>query len=192
MLIRHGLTLGNERGAYIGKTDETLSNKGVAAIRQAAAEGFYPIVDKLFISPMKRCRQTAEIIYPGIDPVEISGFAERDFGRYEGKSFAELKDDPEYMSWVHSGGSLPFPDGEMDEAFRERVTAAYRRLLREDAKDDTKRIGIIAHGGTIMTIMHCFYDHSSSDLFAWHLYNGDYYLVPELIKREIRGRSSAG
>ena len=57
-LIRHGKTQGNLSGKYIGaRTDEPLCQEG---IRELEGKN-YPKAELLFVSPMKRCRQTGEI-----------------------------------------------------------------------------------------------------------------------------------
>lgn len=75
----------------------------------------------LYCSPMRRCVETAEILYPGKKPVLIPDFRECDFGRYEGKNYPELIHDAPYLAWVESGGVLPFPDGEDTAAFKAGV-----------------------------------------------------------------------
>ncbi len=182
VLIRHGRTEGNERRAYIGATDEPLSENGREQIESAAAAGFYPPVEMVFVSPMKRCRETAEIIYPHIIPEVVPGFRERDFGRLEGKTFEELQDDAGYMEWVRAGGHAPFPAGEPDEKFYGRIRAAFEDLWQNE-KD--RAVAVIAHGGTIMAIIDAFFSGKSFDMFSYRPENGDYYVVPELIKRSV-------
>ncbi len=199
IFIRHGRTAGNERHAYIGAKDEPLSPNGAEELRRAKEQGFYPAADRLYISPMKRCAQTAAILYPALEPVVVGDFKERNFGRYEGKTFEELKNDAPYMEWVNAGGTAPFPAGEADEAFRGRVIAAFERMCEEIAgeiptegsigfhsKDAVSYaavgagapdIAVIAHGGTIMTILHHFFAKENEQFFDFYLENGDYYVV---------------
>jgi len=72
VLIHHGLTLGNEGKRFIGTTDEPLSSTGVAGLQMRE----YPMAGLVFSSPMKRCVQTAEILYPGIKATIIDQFRE--------------------------------------------------------------------------------------------------------------------
>ena len=61
-LIRHGKTKGNLEERYIGRTDEPLCEAG----RENLKKYQYPQVESMGLtSPMKRCMQTAETIYPG-------------------------------------------------------------------------------------------------------------------------------
>ena len=73
-LIRNGLTAGNVGGRYIGHTDEELSAEGIEQINQMKTDYKYPMVEAVFSSPLKRCTQTAKLIYPNCDPIVIDGF----------------------------------------------------------------------------------------------------------------------
>ena len=60
-LIRHSITAGNLKGRYIGsQTDEPLCQDGIALIQNFV----YPFVERVYVSPMKRCVETAELIWP--------------------------------------------------------------------------------------------------------------------------------
>ncbi len=182
ILIRHGRTEGNDRHAYTGLTDEPLSAKGKRTIWDAVAAGFYPSVEKVYISPMRRCMETAAIIYPELVPERIWDFREMDFGRFEGKTFEELKDDKPYMDWVNANGRTPFPAGEGEAVYQKRVRTAFRALW--DA-GRFKNVALVVHGGTIMAIMSAFFPKEGDDGFAYQLGNGDYYVVPEAVRRRI-------
>ena len=51
---------------------------------------------------MKRCIQTAQIIYPGREAVVVDDLKECDFGRFEGKNYIELSGDAYYQKWIDS------------------------------------------------------------------------------------------
>ena len=147
ILIRHGQTQGNIEHRYIGgKTDEPLCAQGVEKLKGKE----YPAVQRVFVSPMKRCRETAELIYPGV-PVEIvEDFRECDFGEFENKNYAELNGRADYQAWIDSNGEIPFPGGESRAEFAARCVKAFDDLMRRNFQEDC---AIIAHGGTIMAIM---------------------------------------
>ncbi len=128
-LIRHGATLSNKEGRYLGKTDESLNRKGIRALEKAVADGNYPVADLLFSGPMKRCLETAQILYPGQTPIRIPEWTEMDFGAFEGHNYKELSGDPAYQNWIDSGGTLPFPEGESREEFIRRSVAGYEDML---------------------------------------------------------------
>lgn len=60
LFIRHGATAGNLRRCYIGRTDEPLCEAGIAQVKALQKRGLS--VDRLFVSPMLRTRQTAELL----------------------------------------------------------------------------------------------------------------------------------
>ena len=77
-LIRHGITQGNTMGRYIGITDEPLCPQGIALLK----ERNYPPARRIYISPLKRCMMTAQILYPGQEYVIQADMAECDFGMF--------------------------------------------------------------------------------------------------------------
>ena len=167
-LIRHGATKGNLEKRYIGsRTDEPL----LKSSKEMLGRITYPSVRQVFTSPMLRCRETAAILYPDISPRIIPDFRECDFGAFENKNYEDLCDDACYQAWIDSGGNLPFPDGESRAEFAARSLAAFRSLL-----PDIRRIpsAIIAHGGTIMSIMEC-YARPPRDYFEYQVRNGEGY-----------------
>lgn len=117
VMIRHGETKANKEHRYLGKTDETLSKEGEIQLAEYKKLQLYPKLVSLYVSPMKRCMQTAEILYPDIQPVPIKAWEEIDFGAFEGKNYIELQGDERYQAWIDSKGTLPFPDGESREEF---------------------------------------------------------------------------
>lgn len=108
-LIRHGMTPGNEEHRYIGRTDEPLSQKGREQLLTLQKKGVYPAAACVAASPLERCRQTAELLYPGQAPCVFDQFREMDFGAFEGHNYEELKADVRYQAWIDSNGTLPFP-----------------------------------------------------------------------------------
>lgn len=130
ILIRHGQTPGNAEKRYIGCTDESLSAKGRTELEMRMKRGVYPAAGSLYLSPMRRCIQTAEILYPGQKYTMINEFREMDFGRFEGKNYAELSGDPDYQAWIDSGGLIAFPGGESRAEFIRRSMRGFQKMMR--------------------------------------------------------------
>jgi len=149
VLIHHGLTLGNEGKRFIGTTDEPLSSTGVAGLQMRE----YPMAGLVFSSPMKRCVQTAEILYPGIKATIIDQFRECNYGAFEDKTYFEVKRNPAYYNWLNSAGKMPFPDGEGRAEFIERTMQGLEEILEIMNCKKTKKAILIIHEGTIMGIM---------------------------------------
>ncbi|MBO4367094.1 MAG: histidine phosphatase family protein [Clostridia bacterium] len=149
-LVRHGLTQGNLESRYIGcRTDEPLCARGEELLRAR----HMPAVSRLLVSPMKRCIQSAAILWPGMEPEIVPNLRECDFGSFEGKNYQELNGNSDYQAWIDSGGELPFPGGESRQSFALRSVNAFRALDLFSLQDDC---ALVVHGGTIMAIMEAY------------------------------------
>lgn len=169
VLIRHGKTAGNLEGRYIGgRTDEPLCEKGIAELKRRT----YPLVSRVWVSPMKRCLETAAMLYPRLTPEVIEDFRECDFGAFENLSYAQLNGRADYQRWIDSGGELPFPGGESRAAFARRCVRAFDRLQRTDD------CALIVHGGTVMAIMEA-YARPRGRYFDFQVPNGRGYILLE-------------
>lgn len=178
ILIRHGATPSNREHRYLGRTEESLSEEGKARLCQDQQAGRYPEPDRLFISPMERCIQTAEILYPGMEAARIPQWKEMDFGDFEGYSWKELTGDVRYQNWIDSGGTLPFPGGESRDQFCLRCLEGWKQMWERVAAENRQRtkeiqkLGIIAHGGTLMALLSSL---CGGDYFDYQTDNGGGY-----------------
>ena len=159
VIIRHGMTATNIDKRYCGKrSDEDLCDEGIAAVKAMIEKGVYPAASMLFVSPKKRAKSTAKLIYPELEQIVIDEFDEIDFGDFEGKNHAELDGNPDYQKWIDSNGETAFPNGESKEDLCKRVSEGFIKVLNiiEEAKEEISDIAIVAHGGTIMALLSNF------------------------------------
>lgn len=152
LLIRHGKTPGNSVGQYVGSTDQSLCESGVIEIQGYA--GRYPAVDYIFASPMKRALETKDLIYLDIPFETMADLRECCFGIFEGKTYDELKDSPHYQAWIDCNATIP--EGESFGGFNKRVQTAFAQAVENAFVKGFSTIAIVAHGGTIMSIMDQF------------------------------------
>ena len=89
-VLRHGMTEANEKGVYIGSTDLPLSDKGAAELAAKTDEYDYPRVHRVYSSPLRRCTETAEILFPDTELCTVDDLRELNFGEFENKSIDEL------------------------------------------------------------------------------------------------------
>ncbi len=176
-LIRHSMTEGNLRKRYVGTTDEELCREGVELLKDRT----YPRVQRIYASPLRRCLQTARLIYPGQEVIPVAELAECDFGQFENKNYQELLSVPEYQRWIDSGGTLPFPGGESREEFVRRSLCGFRRSVMACRESGIRTAAFVVHGGTIMSIMER-YAYPRGDYFDYQIGNGEGY---ELIVTDI-------
>lgn len=148
-LLRHGDT--GRQGCYIGSTDVPLSATGQQQVRDSARALRGKKIEQIFCSPMLRCRQT----YAQLDlpiPYQVHELLrEVDFGRWEGKTFAEIvADDAEAVAaWTNDPAHFCFPGGEALVDFHKRV-AAIMKILNEE---NNKHILLVTHGGIIRHLL---------------------------------------
>ena len=137
-LLRHGQTEYNAQKRYQGQRDIPLSAAGIAQLRQA---DFAPEV--VYVTPLQRTAQTARVFFPGAKLIPVDGLKEMNFGRFEGQTFVQVEQDPEYLAWVQENEHAAHPDG-----------AGY--VVQHDVPEGQERLVIVAHGGTQMAALERF------------------------------------
>ena len=166
--IRHGKTQGNLEGRYIGRTDQPLCEEGRRELMERKAAGEYPASPLMvFVSPLRRCRESAEIIFPGALQVPVPEFVECDFGDFEMKNFDELDGDAVYQRWIDSGGTAPFPNGESMDRMKDRALQGFYRVMEQTGGNDAC---FVVHGGTIMAILSQI---GGGDFYNYQVENGE-------------------
>ena len=165
VFLRHGRTEGTERHLYYGATDLPLLPAGVQDLRDAAARNVYPAPDgfTFVTSGMLRADQTLRAIYGEVPFCVIDDLREVNFGIFEMKSYAELKAEPVYQSWLSGDWfrNVP-PGGESFSACETRMLRGLETLLSR--ADDTI---CVCHGGTILTAMQKLFPEAGKDGYAW-------------------------
>ena len=169
ILMRHGVTRGNLEGRFIGRLDVPILPEGEEKARQMAR--ILPAVEHIYRSPMLRCLQTARLMWPGTDMTVIDELRETDFGPFEGKNHAELKDDPLYQAWLDQSadGHLNYAAmtvGESAEQVTARMSAALEKLAADAQKRGFARVGVMSHGGALMGLL-TKYGRPVRDYYGW-------------------------
>ncbi len=167
IFIRHGATKGNLEKRYIGITDEELSAEGINKLKKTT----YPHGDKIIVSAMKRCIQTAHIIYPDREYIINEDLRECNFGIFENKSYEDLKDNKLYKDWLNSGGKTGFPEGESRQEFSARCCSAF--ICAVNTYSHCESLVFVVHGGTIMAILEKYHI-SKKDFYSWQIKNGEF------------------
>lgn len=157
VLIRHGMTPGNELGRYIGaQTDESLSDKGVAELlmhKHVYDKFIQDRVVRYYTSPMKRCIKSMEVLFPKAEYKRIDGLLEIDFGLFENQNYHELSECSQYQQWIDSNGEMDFPNGEGRQHFIDRSVQAFEKIVHDMNDNRCDRGIVVCHGGSIMAIL---------------------------------------
>ena len=170
-LIRHGATDETLRGRYIGSTDVSLSKKGRESLVEIKETIGYPYAEKVFSSPLARCVESCELIYPHIEIKTVNALRECSFGDWEGKSAVELAGDERFAGWLQNSDKTPPPGGESGKEFASRVCRGFERLVEDLSATNTKTAAIVTHGGVIMTIL-AMYGIPQAESYRWRMDNG--------------------
>jgi broad specificity phosphatase PhoE len=147
LFLRHGETDWNAQGLIQGRTDIPLNETGRAQARERAAElvAHRPPVDVIYASPLKRARETAEIIQQALGaPLYFDDrLMEQCFGRLEGVPRTRL-----------AGGSVFGHWDALGEAEFLRQGAETFPALYERAGDFLEEIGEKHAGQTVLVVAH--------------------------------------
>ena len=148
LLLRHGETEHTAQKRFSGSdgADPPLTSEGERQARAAAdrlvREG---AVDAVVSSPMRRARQTADIVADalGQEVHEVADVRECAFGEWVGLTFAEVQEGwPELLaSWL-ADPTVAAPGGESFDAVRRRVQVARDKLL---ARHPHRTVLVVTH-----------------------------------------------
>ncbi len=164
-LIRHGATEGALEKRYKGSIDVPLSDEGKKQAAQAgellqrlsppgAPDRRPPAV---YCSSLSRAVDTAAIIAApyGITPIVVPGLQERNFGRWEGLTFAEVRKQypAEFSSWIDNPLDFSPPGGENTHEVARRAQGAMEKILARHQED---QLIVVAHGGVNRVLLCLF------------------------------------
>jgi len=159
VLVRHGVTdhtTGRRFSGGLSGSDPGLSEEGREQVR-SVGEWLAPVADRIDVvvsSPVRRTRESASILAGLLDRevAEEPGFAEMEFGAWDGLTFDEVveqhRDDLE--AWLGSLDVVPGGTGESLRTVEERVLAARDRCLAEHAG---RTVVVVSHVTPIKTMV---------------------------------------
>ena len=103
-----------------------------------STDGIYRDPAVVYVSPLKRARETASILFPEAVQVVIPELAEMNFGKFEGRNYKEMEKDPDYRAWVDGMCLGKCPGGESREEFCARTCEAFLEVLRQVPQNATE------------------------------------------------------
>lgn len=151
LLVRHASSV--RQGAFLGHSDVGLAPAAAAeSTALAAALAHWPF-DLLVSSDLRRCRETAQRLFPD-RPIRFEpAWREYDSGAWTLRRHDELLAGPEarrYQAWLDDPEALAPPGGERMDRFRRRIFDAADALARAHAG---QRILVVSHGGPIRLLL---------------------------------------
>jgi probable phosphoglycerate mutase len=174
ILVRHGVTAHTVEKRFSGglaSANPGLSADGRAQVR-ATAEWLAPLaerIDAVVASPVRRTRESAEIVAAVLGrEVELEpGFAEMEFGHWDGLTFTEVAErhGEELDAWLGALEVAP-RGGESFAVVEERVLAGLQRLLDAHAG---RTVVVVSHVTPIKTLVAHAVDAPLSSVFRMEL-----------------------
>jgi probable phosphoglycerate mutase len=149
--IRHGETAWNVDTRIQGHLDIPLNDIGLWQARRLGAALAGEPIDAIYASDLGRAMQTAQAVadVAGRTVVADTGLRERAFGRFQGRTFAEIE-----AAWPEDAqlwrkrdpAFIPPEGGESLLVFRDRVVQTLARLA---ARHVGEQIVLVGHGGVM-------------------------------------------
>lgn len=164
-VVRHGETAYNAEDRVCGVSDIPLTDRGREQAGRLSKEIAKKHIDRVFVSPLKRARETAELALAGtglnytVEPRLI----EENFGDSEGV----MRTDPIFQYAKRNIG-VRQPNG---ESFIRLCHRAYALIEETAEKYPDECILWICHGTLGRAIRTYFVDMSNDDIYSYNMEN---------------------
>lgn len=149
-LIRHGATDSNRQRRYMGRSEEPLCSDGRLQARRLALRLAAMRLHALYCSPLRRARETAEIIGQphALRPEVVADFNELDLSRWAGLTAEQIeqRDGEAWATWCEAPERLRLPGIEAFEDLRRRVRRGLESMLRRHPDGS---IAVVTHDGVV-------------------------------------------
>lgn len=150
-LARHGQTADNVEGRFQGQLDVPLDAVGERqAVELADAAAQRGDFVALYCSPLRRARQTAEVVGArlGLSPRDEPRFAEHDTGDWTGRLKADIaQEEPELWAAHLAGGPFRFP-GAGGESLQDLMDRVVEGLVAVTQAGELPAL-VVCHRGVI-------------------------------------------
>lgn len=150
--FRHGLTYGNVEARMCGRTDTLVCKKGWDDLYELTEKYKYPEAERVYISPAIRCRETASVLFPGMEPKVVENFWEMDFGTMENLP-VDCSSEAGFEKWLAQDPDCGFQEGETVLECRFRAMAAMTRVIKEAREEGLTKVAVVAHGEVLSCLM---------------------------------------
>jgi alpha-ribazole phosphatase len=131
LLVRHGVTLNNQQGRYMGQSDIALNDMGEQQALMVAERLAREPLDVIVTSDLQRARVTAQIIarHHALPVYEDAALREISMGQWEGATYAEIlaRNEELVRRWRTDPTNHAPPSGETTAQLRDRLAAALER-----------------------------------------------------------------
>ena len=167
ILVRHALTVDNQKSRLSGHIDSSISEEGKEQIDKITNYLKDFDIDKIYTTTSSRTKDTVKKLseLKSIEIIEKESLKEISFGDFEGLTFDEIKDKypKEFQYMIEKGYEYKYPNGESLIDSYNRVCIELDNII---SNNDDRTILICSHGGTIRNII--TYLISNSYKYHWN------------------------
>ena len=167
ILVRHALTVDNQKSRLSGQIDSSISEEGKEQIDKITNYLKDFDIDKIYTTTSSRTKDTVKKLseLKSIEIIEKESLKEISFGDFEGLTFDEIKDKypKEFQDMIEKGYEYKYPNGESLIDSYNRVCIELDNII---SNNDDRTILICSHGGTIRNII--TYLISNSYKYHWN------------------------
>lgn len=167
ILVRHALTVDNQKSRLSGHIDSSISEEGKEQIDKITNYLKDFDIDKIYTTTSSRTKDTVKKLseLKSIEIIEKESLKEISFGDFEGLTFDEIKDKypKEFQDMIEKGYEYKYPNGESLIDSYNRVCIELDNII---SNNDYRTILICSHGGTIRNII--TYLISNSYKYHWN------------------------
>ena len=167
ILVRHALTVDNQKSRLSGHIDSSISEEGKEQIDKITNYLMDFDIDKIYTTTSSRTKDTVKKLseLKSIEIIEKESLKEISFGDFEGLTFDEIKDKypKEFQDMIEKGYEYKYPNGESLIDSYNRVCIELDNII---SNNDDRTILICSHGGTIRNII--TYLISNSYKYHWN------------------------
>ena len=167
ILVRHALTVDNQKSRLSGHIDSSISEEGKEQIDKITNYLKDFDIDKIYTTTSSRTKDTVKKLseLKSIEIIEKESLKEISFGDFEGLTFDEIKDKypKEFQDMIEKGYEYKYPNG---ESLIDSYNSVCIELDNIISNNDDRTILICSHGGTIRNII--TYLISNSYKYHWN------------------------
>jgi broad specificity phosphatase PhoE len=151
VLARHAESAWNAERRFQGRTDVGLSDAGLAQAAALARAVARRRVGAVYSSPLRRARETAEIVAKerGLTVTLVDDLRELSLGAWEGRTVDDVlaMEADAYRNWRERPYDCPPPEGEHIADVARRVLPVMELIVSSHA--DGQEALVVSHGGVI-------------------------------------------
>ena len=174
-LVRHGESEANVRHMLSGWMDVDLTEHGRKELEELRQSVDYPVSEAYYASPLRRCRDTALILFPDADPIISDDFKEIDFRSLEGWILSSKDEiDAYFESWIEDE---PYIDEETMSEVMERGRNALLRVVETEEGNGRHSATVVMHSGIMRSAIVSLFSLDRTEFLRMSVPNGLGYVL---------------